>query len=421
MLKSKELLNKHLEDLVMSIITDNDICNNVYDYAKLKYEIPKSITSDLICMRTSFMETSDYILFCILDSIENAANINSKLSVFFTDKEISTYSETKYNVEKIEFPIRFKMIQISYDQWIGSISIKTVMKLRAAQLINYNINAQRTMQKIIKNNKEIYKITLNESATKSISALLKANAYIPTPLTLNIPQESDADFFYDNEKCELVIKKLPYFDITDGYHRYIAACKISDSDKNFDYKMELRIINFSEEKARQFIYQEDQKTKMKKVDSNSFNINNPGNIVAERMNQSSQCNLQGLIGRNSEIINLGELAGLINYFYFKNTNKDKEKILIISTTKELIEKFNLLTEYDNSYLEDKYSFKTLSIIMFIFANYEKKYNNINMCELINNCISKADLLDNKRFYAKTPKKSAMNEIENLIKESDKNV
>ncbi len=43
--------------------------------------------------------------------------------------------------------------------------------------------------------------------------------------------------------------------------------------------MEIRIVSFTEEKAKQFIYQKDQKTKMKQIDSAAMNQYSPANTV----------------------------------------------------------------------------------------------------------------------------------------------
>ena len=46
---------------------------------------------------------------------------------------------------------------------------------------------------------------------------------------------------------------------------------------------------------------------MRKVDSNSYNMNRASNIVVTRLNESPMCNLQGLISRNQGIVNFGYL------------------------------------------------------------------------------------------------------------------
>ena len=416
MLKAKEELEQYLEKEFYKITSDTEVCRKICDYCKDTYEIPRAITSDYLSFREVLTEASEFVLFCLLDSLETVlGQKRSQIQTYFVDKEINVYKASKFKVDKIKFPLKFKMIQISDDQWIGKIDFRMLMKLRAAQLIVYNENTQRTLQKIIRNEKEVYKIDINHSSVESIKKLYESETYIPTPLTLNIPHDTEFDFYYNDETNELVIKSLDHFDITDGYHRYIGACKACDSNKYFNYQMELRIVNFSEDKAKQFIYQEDQKTKMKKVDSDSLNMNKAANIAVTRINESSQCNLKGLIRRNGGLINFGNMADLVHYFYFKGITKDKERTVMISTVKDLIDDFNMLTEYDTKYLEKTYSYKQLVSIMFCF-NYFKDKDKTNMCEIVDEVVKRAKGIDNTKFYSKVAKKSMMNEIEKLLME-----
>lgn len=417
MLKGRNEFEKYLESQIIKIIANNEICKGICEYSYNTYDIPKSLTSDYLTMRIHLSQASEFILFCLNDSIEKVTNSNKTVvDKYFTMQEVKTYRLSKFEVDKIKFPLKFKVIQINDDQWIGKIDVKNMlMKLREAQLINYNVNAQRTMQRIVKGEKEYYKITINNSAVNAMKELFKTNTYIPTAFTLNIPLETNSDFYYDEKNSELVITSLDQFDISDGYHRYVTCCALSDEDPNFNYTMELRIVNFTDDKARQFIYQEDQKTKMKKIDSDSYNVNKAANIVTTRLNENPQCNLQGLISRNQGLINFGDLSELINYFYFKNTKKEKEKSIIISTVKELTDEFNLITEYDSVYLEREYSYKQLCAIMCMF-NYYKDQDKSKICNIIDKVIEKVERLDNKKFYSKTPKKSMMNDIEEIIKE-----
>lgn len=408
-------LEKYIEGELIKIISNIEIYKELCVYNKEIYNIPRAITSDYISMRLSLSQASEFILFCLLDAIEKITEKHkTEVDKYFSMQEVKIFRNSKYEIDDIKFPLRFKVIKIAEDQWIGKIDIAMMMKLRAAQLINYNVNAQRTMQRIIKGDKKYYKITLNQTAINEMEKLFKNGTYIPTPFTLNIPQDEDSDFIYDEEKCELVINSLKYFDITDGYHRYATSCKINDEDKDFNYVMELRIINFSDDKARQFIYQEDQKTKMRKIDSDSLNINKSSNIVVSRLNESPRCNLQGLISRNEGIINFADLSNLVQYFYFKNT-KINEKTIIINAVKELIDNFNLLTEYNLKYLENEYSFKQLVAVMCTF-NYFNDKDKKNMCEVIDKVVEETEKLENKKFYSRYPKKTMMNDIESIIKE-----
>ena len=420
MLKDRHELEEHLMSKSMRIIVNNDRCKKLYNYIFTTYNIPKDYIADLISMRKSLSEASEFELFCLLDGFENISDKKTKhrIEEFYTEQEIRTYGNTQRETSKFEFPLTFKMIEVAYDQWIGRITINQLMELRKAQLINYNVNAQRTMQRIVKGNKESYKISLNRLAISQIEEAYRSAQFIPNTLTLNIPSYSDNSFYYDINSSTLVINSLEHFDITDGYHRYIAACQIKDKDPDFDYTMELRIVNFNDDKAKQFIFQEDQKTKMKKVDSDSLNMTKAANIVTTMVNEDYRCMLQGNISRNGGVISFGELAEVVDYFYFKDLKtKDDEKLAIMQTTKELVEIFNILVGYDKKYLKEEYSFRLLSVIIYCFKTYPDM-DEKEICEMIEYVDS--GLLDHKvqKFSKKKMTKSVVNEIEKVVRECE---
>lgn len=417
MLKDKKALEQYLDQQCDRIVVDNDLCKSIYTYANETYDIPKGIISDLISKRKSMSEVSEFVLFILLDSINNILKNKDVLSLdkFYTMKEAQYYRKSKYENTNIKFPLIFKMIQVEDDQWIGRIDIKTLMQLRQSQLINYNVNAQRTMQRVVRGGKEIYKIALNTSAVGEIATAYSKNEFIPNTITLNIPMEDNNDFHYNEDDYTLVISSLESFHITDGYHRYIAACQISDLNDDFNYNMELRIVNFTEDKAKQMIYQEDKKTKMRKIDSNSMNMNKAANIVVTRLNENVRCNLKGLISRNEGVIPFGELAELVDYFYFKGVGKDKERSVTIKAINDLTNDFNILTEYNTEYLEHKMSYKTLLVAMFCFDYFRHDENKNKICEIIEKTAKEIENSDNKKFHNRTPRKSLMTEVEKIMK------
>ena len=416
MLKDRRMLEDYLTEKFNTIAVDNTLCRQIYDYANEKYDIPKVLMSDIITRRIGLSELSEFVLFITLDALyNNVKNGKVSLNVYYTEQEIKFYSESKYIVDKIKFPLVFKMIQITDDQWIGKITVDTLMKLRKAQIINYNINTQRTMQKIVRGDKETYKISLNKKAVNEIKEAYEKDEFIPNTLTLNIPLETESNFYYDENNSQLVIKSLERFDITDGYHRYIGACQARDINPKFNYPMEIRIVNWHEDKAKQFTFQEDQKTKMTKIESNAMNMNNAANITVTRLNENIRCNFKGLINRNEGIISFAELAQLVDYFYFKGTGKKQHNTIMLNALKELTENFNMLSEYDTSYLEKRINYKSLLAIMFCF-NYYKDKDKIEMCESINKLVKAINNSDDKRFSIKTPKNNIMKAVENLLLE-----
>ena len=340
MLRLRSDLEKEIETLckrTLSTKRQKKIINELF----AERGIPVSIASDILTLKCPISTANIYILYHILKKL-NA----KRISEYFTEKEIKEYENEIITQEKIKFPLRFKVVQICSDQWIGSITAKQLMALSGAQMINYNENAQRVLKRITRGDEEYYRIQLNKTAVAAIKESLELERYIPNTITLNIP-ESDSDFVYDESSNEIIIKKLKMFDILDGYHRYIALNNLCIEKPEFDAIFELRITNFSDEKARQFIWQEDQKTKMSKVDSNALNRFDTGNLIVSRLKFSDYGHL---IKRNSGIIDEPTLSAAINVVFVENKKYSNSEVS--SLARQIADGFTKL-EFDNPQIFDK--------------------------------------------------------------------
>lgn len=407
MIKSKEELANKIKPLCERILFDKEKSNNILYGMQNTYNIPTGLTMDLLTGRINLEDANEFILFSLCNCLDKELEKNNT-NKYFTPIEIEGYSKSKYQEKTIKFPIEIKCVPVTVDQWIGSVDVNFIMKLRKAQLINYNANAQRTLQKVVKGERSYYKITLNKDAINKISESMNDGNYIPNTITLNMPET--ADFSYDDSKNILSIKSLDHFDISDGYHRYIAMGQLKDKNPEFNYPMELRIVMFSEDKVKQFIYQEDQKTKMKKIDSDSMNMNAPENLVVERLNRDVIFNLKNKIARNNGSVNYGELATIIKYFYFRGQTADKSVRKIIEVENEIRNKFNKLTEAYSNLLDKNYSFIELMLIFYTFDGVTvADYNPERTFNLLN----KIDELDSKIFATKIPRKGMISVIAQL--------
>lgn len=407
MIRTKEELANKIRPLCERVLFDKEKSNNTLYAMQTSFNIPTGMTMDLLTGRINLEDANEFILFALCNCLDKELE-KKNTNKYFTPIEIEGYSKSKYHEETIKFPIEIKCVPVTADQWIGSVDVDFIMKLRRAQLINYNANAQRTLQKVVKGERSYYKITLNKDAINKIIESMDNGNYIPNTITLNMPET--ADFSYDDSKCVLSIKTLDHFDISDGYHRYIAMGQLKDKNPDFNYPMELRIVMFSEDKVKQFIYQEDQKTKMKKIDSDSMNMNAPENLVVERLNRDVMFNLKNKIARNNGSINYGELATIIKYFYFKGQGADKSIRRIIEVESEIRDKFNKLTETYPSLLDKDYSFAELMVIFYTFDNVSiADYNPERTFNLLNR-INEIDL---KIFATKIPRKGMISAIAQL--------
>ena len=415
MLKERSELEQLISDKNSRILFDTEKCLKLCDLCYENFKIPRGEISDIISSRKSIEEVSEFVLFAILNSYDILRNLKKpKVNEYFTPIEIEHFSKSVYCIDDIRFPLVFDMLQVANDQWIGTISVKDIIKFRRAQFIHYDVDTQRAMQRIVRGNKEYYKIKVNNSAVESISTLMENNQYIPNTLTFNIPPDVESDFYYDEEKKQLIIRKLKYFNISDGYHRYIAIGKLSEKDEDFNLTMELRITNFYDDKVQNFTFQEDQKTKMSKIDSDTYNTNDPANTVSTRLNEDPRSNIKGLIGRNQSIIPMQDLSRCIKYFYFNsNASYVKTQKSIIEVTKELMEDFNILTEEVPQFLEKRMDFNVLSCILYIFKLYQTK-DKSHMVQSVQYLIEKSSSIDQRKFASRKIRKPLVNEFDKIM-------
>ena len=420
MYKPKETVEEYLERKLRDIVLDRKISSQYYAECMDKYNIPGGLVADYAMGNKALGEANPFILFCLIDCIPENMRKKGYIESAFTKSEIEMYSNSKYDQDKQIFPLVFRVHQVRDDQWIGRIDLKTLMDMRDAQIINYNTDTQRTLKRVVRGEEINYQISVNKKTVKDISDSVADGTYIPTPLTLNVLPETKIDFNYDDKTGTLIIFSVDKLDMTDGYHRYLALSKDYDLGLIDDFTMELRLTIFSKEKASHFIFQEDQKTKMKKVDSDSFNMSNPANIVTQKINESPKCNLQGLINRATGVINAAWLSEMIKFFCFRSVPKSQQRIKIIQVTNELIEFFNIITESNVEYLEEPYSYKKLLAVMCVFSHYRDK-DKSDMPLVLNKVIPLVVNNDSKKLNTGKISKPIVKEVEKMIEEVKKRV
>lgn len=352
MIKSKDEFISYIGKRLDLYALNKDAVEKMQKYMMDKYNFRLSEAADLITQKSPLTTENVYVCFCVADALAQIDN-RVKLEDWFTDKEISTFSSETIQRDKFKFPIIIPAVQITDDQWIGTCDCDFLMKLREAQKIYYNTNTQRTLQRIVKNGQESYRIMLNRTAVQEIKTAYDNETYIPDTISLNMPD--DTEFWYNAEKREIVIESLDHFDIIDGFHRYTAMCMEKDANPDFNYPMELRIVQYDEIKAKQFIWQQDQKTKMKKLDSESLNVSAPENIVAEKLNRNPMFNLHGELNRNGGKIALQDFVNVVRFLYFKGVKKEDERKLINAVTNDLFNKLNYVSDNDDKIFSEALS------------------------------------------------------------------
>lgn len=359
--KSKQDLDRYVEKLV-STITTRKSRRELYDHLKRKFDMPESVAADIITLKKDMAEFTPFELFAVVYCIKKET-----LGKFFTEAEIQQLAETKMTVPKIKLPLQLQMLKVADNQWIGATDMAFIMKLREAQMLNYDENEQRALQIIKRGEIEIRKPFVSRKAVEEIREAMENGTYIPDAITLNMTD--NAEYEYDNSSCTLSIYSLPrdMFNLIDGYHRTLAMSEIHQFNSEFNLPMELRIVSFTRSEAEAFVFQQDQKTLMKKVVSDSYDPNTITNRIIVRINKSPEFLLQNEINRNGGKIDQARLAKLIAHYYLQDPVRKADQPKVITTVaSELIKKFNELLEQVPE-LMDGMNVQQLCTAMFVFS------------------------------------------------------
>ena len=337
-----------------------------------KYNIPIGVSSDIISCRKDLSEFNEFVLYAITDVIKP-----EWVRKFFVDKEIKLYRGQKYNLETIKFPIEIPMMKVTDDQYIGVSSAKWLMNLREAYLINYNADTQRALEIMLKGDTAIYRPFVNEKSVIEIAESFRTGSFIPNTISLNINlDDENADYYFKDNK--LIINSITEFDIFDGYHRYLGMARNYDADHSFDYPIELRITMFSVAKAKQFIWQEDHKTKMRKIDAGAYDQSDVGNQVVNRLNNDPDFCLYGMVSLRGGYINSGILNQIINRLFFNNHPSKKDIIDVSKLIKNKINSF--VTDY-SEYVDREWERYEIYIILY---GIYKQYDNTHIYDTLHN-------------------------------------
>ena len=379
MLQSKNKLEETLQRAIVNLDDRKEILKKLLD----KYNFPIDFSSDVLTFRKRIGELDAFQLFVFTDIL-----VPRVLEKYFSPDEIKMFKNDKWENKKKPNVLRFKALEVDSEHWIGISDVKSLMELRDFQLIHYNGDTQRALKQVIRDGNIILQPYLNNTAVNEICELYKSNKFIPNTITLNMPE--DVDYKYIKGSSELEIYDLDHFDITDGYHRYVAMGNVYDNVEGFNYPIELRITKFSEEHARQFIYQEDHKTKMRRIDANYMNRYDYGNIIVRKLNDKS--NLANQITNANSYIEAPYLALCINRIWKPNDNKDA--VVYAAEIRKALDEF---TEEYTDYLGRSWERREILCIFYGFFRKLTPKQNVNLLTYISEHYPE---IDNKSIVRK---------------------
>ena len=353
----REDLDIRLNDLFSKILNKNmgrKIIEQTGEVISKKRNYLKAATHSILLQQRPLSDVSDKEIYWIVDGLNETLSKNGvsnlvkdfKIKDIFTDKEIQKYSKSKFeNVTETIYPISFKVLKISDDQWLSTISSKKLFELYKNQIINYNKNTQRPLKEVTKHGIKTYKINKNKQSVNAIKEDLKKGLFIPNCLTFNINMDNPSNEYYvDEENGELVLEN-GQFDLIDGFHRYSAITELLLENPDIEFNFGIWIMNFDENKSCRFIAQEDKRNKINKTYTKSLDALNGDNFssrIIQVLNENNNSPFKGKLTRyNNSNINYDDVVITINDNFKCNTRMEANRL-----SENIIKSFEIL-EDDN--------------------------------------------------------------------------
>lgn len=260
---NRTVLEEFLDEALTNVKI-NEVEKEFQEYL-LDKNISRLDSTRILNKELSIHLLSDVHLFVLSESLNHIYSNNYiKLSQYFTDIEISEYSNFKF--PKKGENILFKNVSQfpnSIDQFNCYIHIDELMQLFQSGKLNYNFDTQRDAKIIIKNNSIYKSININKSAVEEMADLIVKGEFIPNFITFNILKTGEEDIEYNKIEQILTIHSGE-LDVLDGMHRTIALHRAKQLKPELDIYFGLNITNFNISKAKRYIVQEDKKTPISK-------------------------------------------------------------------------------------------------------------------------------------------------------------
>lgn len=368
MLRPRSELEKKIDRLIQRYINKTELHSDLGFYMEDTYGIPLMDSLEYLHGEKRVNEMDDFTLFCLSDAFQ-VINGNNLVDQFYTESEIKKYKSVEKEVKTI-FPLNFKMIQVSDDTWIGRTDVNELMQLQDNGLISYPESSIESFsaKPNIRNLKFVNRTVLE------IQEKLHNGTFIPNAITLNI-ELGKGKFRYNARGYELIVNELDSFVIIDGKYRLHAIIREKNDNPDFNYPMELRITNFDDLKAKQFIYQEEMKIRKRtKSQIKSYDNTEYGNKIILRLNGDARSVLQGKI---NNLVSQYYLLAVINSVYLKNINNEEIDSQWLFIEQELVEIFNDYCEKYPEFLSQKQTtIQELTVI--VYAYYLCKNGELNI-------------------------------------------
>lgn len=352
-----------LENLILRVLNNlNTHQLRQVESGCLEFNMIPSIVVNIINNVTPIQQLGEFELYILIRILNNLKYTEYSPNDYFTEKELVGYSKAKLKKESNEkFPVVFKNVQrIQSNQWQCVVPIEYLLELRSRQALIYNPNTQRPLILIEKGERIITKVDLNQRSVKEIMTLMKEGIYFPHHITINMNKNYDTEPIF---KGDDIIIESGQLDIIDGYHNYIAATRMKYENEDFQYNVPVILTHLDEQQAGMYIAQENKKNIIDEKYTENFDALKIGNLIAERINDSSDFYLYKQIIKQTALepkIRFYDLSTMLSRYY-----KDvKQGIEVAKTSKKIVDFWNRCLEndiFEENHIYDIYDLSVIAI------------------------------------------------------------
>jgi hypothetical protein len=335
---------------------------------------------------------------------------------YFTELEISRYESYKRELKKQQkYPLEIpNVLKLDEELYSTIMTIDKIAQLHFDNFIAYNEDTQRGTRIVKYKNSITKQLDLN---TKSIDAMydrIKKHKQIPDDIWLNLLQNGEDSFDYDETNKILTIYSGE-IDSIDGFHRELSILDVIKDEEVLKNDPELRnmnwgvkIANFDVDKANEFIEQQDNRNPLRKSKKESLNKDKLSNLIVDKLNSDSYSELknriaiqEGSLEYGNALVSFITLSNAIDYHFRERLNLLNNKKDVFDISKWLVKCFTQLIgsypdEFNYAY-KKQYSFinSDRAFIGYV-AIFSELYNKPNWDDKMYEVMNKIDFsIDNK--------------------------
>lgn len=315
----KEEILKKLDSFFDSVYSNKELEESYYSVMSKKRSMNRGRFNGYVFHMIDINKMTDEEIYWFASYEKTGIDVKE----YFSPEEQKRYSKSKVVIKKPQFPIVFdNVLPVSDDQFVTTINTQVLYELYNNSILAYNIRTQRAPKICYKDGREAYKININRWSVKEIKELIERGLYIYNDLSFNVGGREENDFYYDEQNAKFVLRS-GMFDILDGFHRTMAIIQVMNEDPEINLNFVLNIMNFSEEKARRFVAQQDKRNKINPSFSRSLDDTKYDSILTKRLNENSNSILFGQIKTvGKRQIDFGKTANAVKAFYNPKSMKE---------------------------------------------------------------------------------------------------